>query len=107
MAKLADAQVSGSCGQPCGFESLRPHQKMRYPKRGISFFRYARIRRDSRVGAVLRQQNALPYDAWVKIDLLAKDDVNNVGAGRTAKGENPSLCAKQKKGHAPLFLFGD
>ena len=26
MAELADAQVSGSCGQPCGFESLRPHQ---------------------------------------------------------------------------------
>ena len=25
MAKLADAQVSGSCGQPCGFESLHPH----------------------------------------------------------------------------------
>ena len=27
VAKLADAQVSGSCGQPCGFKSLRPHQK--------------------------------------------------------------------------------
>ena len=25
VAKLADAQVSDSCGQPCGFESLRPH----------------------------------------------------------------------------------
>ena len=25
VAKLADAQVSGSCGQPCGFESLHPH----------------------------------------------------------------------------------
>ena len=26
MAKLADAQVSGSCGRPYGFESLHPHQ---------------------------------------------------------------------------------
>ena len=25
VAKLADAQVSGSCGQPWGFKSLRPH----------------------------------------------------------------------------------
>ena len=26
VAKLADAQVSGSCGRPWGFKSLRPHQ---------------------------------------------------------------------------------
>ena len=26
VAKLADAQVSGSCGRPYGFESLHPHQ---------------------------------------------------------------------------------
>ena len=28
MAKLADAQVSGSCGRPYGFESLHPHHKL-------------------------------------------------------------------------------
>ena len=27
VAKLADAQVSGSCGQPYGFKSLHPHQQ--------------------------------------------------------------------------------
>ena len=27
VAKLADAQVSGSCGRPWGFESLHPHHK--------------------------------------------------------------------------------
>ena len=27
VAKLADAQVSGSCGRPYGFESLHPHQR--------------------------------------------------------------------------------
>ena len=51
------------------------------------------IERDSRVGAVLREQNALPYGDWITIKLTAKDDVDNVGAGRAAKGENPSLCA--------------
>ena len=27
VAKLADAQVSGSCGRPCRFKSCHPHQK--------------------------------------------------------------------------------
>ena len=38
MAKLADAQVSGSCGQPCGFESLRPHQKNEISQVGYLIF---------------------------------------------------------------------
>ena len=37
-------------------------------------------------GAILREQNALPYEAWITANPLAKDDVNNVGAGRAAKG---------------------
>jgi len=37
------------------------------------------------VGAVLREQNALPYEAWKTRDLTAKTDVDNVGAGRAAK----------------------
>jgi hypothetical protein len=41
------------------------------------------------VGAVLREQNALPYEAWIMKNLTAKDDVDNVGAGRAAKGANP------------------
>ena len=45
------------------------------------------------MGAVLREQNALPYDGWITVKLTAKDDVDNVGAGRAAKGENPSACA--------------
>ena len=39
------------------------------------------------MGAVLREQNALPYGRWVQTCLTAKDDVDNVGAGRAAKGE--------------------
>ena len=45
------------------------------------------------VGAVLREQNALPYGGWITVKLTAKDDVDNVGAGRAAKGENPSFSA--------------
>ena len=41
------------------------------------------------MGAVLREQNALPYEAWIMKNLTAKDDVDNVGAGRAAKGANP------------------
>ena len=51
------------------------------------------IEEDSRVGAVLREQNALPCGSWITVSLTAKDDVDNVGAGRAAKGENPSACA--------------
>ena len=58
------------------------------------FFLFMGIERDSRVGAVLRKQNALPYGGWITVKLTAKDDVDNVGAGRAAKGENPSSCAK-------------
>ena len=47
------------------------------------------IERDSRVGAVLREQNALPSGGWITVKLTAKDDVDNVGAGRAAKGANP------------------
>ena len=35
--------------------------------------------------------NALPCGARIKTSLLAKDDVNNVGAGRAAKGANPVI----------------
>ena len=35
--------------------------------------------------AVLREQNALPYEAWIMKNLTAKDDVDNVGAGRVTR----------------------
>ena len=35
----------------------------------------------------------MPNGGWNTIKLTAKDDVDNVGAGRAAKGANPSLCA--------------
>ncbi len=34
------------------------------------------------MGAVLREQNALPNEDLTKKNLAAKDDVDNVGAGR-------------------------
>ena len=55
------------------------------------------IERDLRVGAVLREQNALPCGRKTTRMLTAKDDVDNVGAGRAAKGANPFLCATKKR----------
>ena len=37
----------------------------------------------------MREQNALPYDTRKLSCLIAKDDVDNVGAGRAAKGAIP------------------
>ena len=45
----------------------------------------------------MREQNALPYEAWTTTNPLAKDDVNNVGAGRAAKGAIP--VDRTKIGH--------
>ena len=65
------------------------------------------IERDSRVGAVLREQNALPYGAWTTYNLTAKDDVDNVGAGRAAKGENPSLLTSKITRLCVIFPYID
>ena len=48
------------------------------------------------MGAVLREQNALPKDSKIAVNLKAKYDVDNVVAGRAAKGANPSLCANPR-----------
>ena len=41
-------------------------------------------------GAVLREQSALPCEGWITACMKAKDDVDNVGAGRAAKGAIPT-----------------
>ena len=47
-----------------------------------------------RVGAVLREQNALPAEEQQRKRRKAKDDVDNVGAGRAAKGAIPTTSTK-------------
>ena len=49
------------------------------------------------MGAVLREQNALPNVGWVTKKKTAKDAIDNGGAGRAAKGANPSACAKNSE----------
>ena len=49
------------------------------------------------MGAVLRGQNALPYGTWITENLTAKDDVDNVGAGRAAKGAIPVASTKNRR----------
>ena len=60
------------------------------------FFCIPNFERDSRVGAVLREQNALPRKVFQPIISTAKDAIDNGGAGRAAKGENPSLSAPSR-----------
>ncbi len=56
------------------------------------------------MGAILREQNALPTQLSFTYNLAAKDAIDNGGAGRAAKGANPSLCAKKRTGLCPSFL---
>ena len=70
------------------FLSTAPNK--RAPFTGAFLFGMIRVyRQELRVGAVLREQNALPYDTRKLSCLMAKDDVDNVGAGRAAKGAIP------------------
>ena len=46
------------------------------------------------MGAVLREQNALPRDICTANYSMAKPDVSNVGAGRAAKGAFLSTAPK-------------
>ena len=66
------------------------------------------------MGAVLREQNALPYENWIMVGLTAMPDVDNVGAGRAAKGANLVIRTKKECGkgivktwsiHYSLLLF--
>ena len=74
--------------------SPSPRPKQPYHHWWYGCFRFYGLRRGARVGAVLREQNALPYEAWIMKNLTAKDDVDNVGAGRAAKGANPVASTK-------------
>ena len=58
-------------------------------------------------GSRFAEANALPYATCIKLDLTAKDDVNNVGAGRAAKGENPFIRTKKycRKGYIFCSIF--
>ena len=70
-------------------------QKIQYIGGVLYFFIVSALRRDLRVGAVLREQNALPYEIWAMKNLTAKTDVDNVGAGRAAKGASPVVSTKK------------
>ncbi len=65
------------------------------------------VEEDSREGAVLREQNALPTKAICTNNSTAKDAIDNGGAGRAAKGANPLLCAKQKRTPIGRAFFVD
>ena len=68
--------------------------KKRQTKFYLFFVCIPNLEEDLRVGAVLREQNALPNSSnYTKKKNTAKDAIKNGGAGRAAKGANPLLCA--------------
>ena len=50
--------------------------------------------------------SALPYEVLTTHNLTAKDDVNNVGAGRAAKGASPATSTKSDKVEPYYSNFG-
>ena len=48
------------------------------------------LEEDLRVGAVLREQNALPTTRLLGVLFAAKDAIDNGGAGRAAKSATPT-----------------
>ncbi|MBQ8430228.1 MAG: hypothetical protein IJX30_09105 [Clostridia bacterium] len=80
-----NAKVVG-VSKPCPLGRCpSPRPKQPYHHWWYGCFRFYGLRRGARVGAVLREQNALPYEAWIMKNLTAKDDVDNVGAGRVTR----------------------
>ena len=77
VAELADAQDSGSCGKPCGFESLHPHQKFLDVYVGNFFIQTARFGISSRVGVHIIKAERLVYrhGGAVYLYLLRFDDI--------------------------------
>ena len=55
-----------------GFKSRRLNQKIQHIVDVLYFFIVSALRRDLRVGAVLREQNALPYKAWKNAEFAGK-----------------------------------
>ena len=54
-----------------------------------------RIEEDSRVGAVLWEQNALPTNVYQRTGRMAKSAIDNCRAGRAAKGASPVASTKK------------
>ena len=92
VAQFGSALGSGPRGR--GFKSRRLNQKIQYIADVLYFFIVSALRRDLRVGAVLRELNALPYEAWETANLTAKSAIDNCRAGRAAKGASPVASTK-------------
>ena len=73
---------------------------------GVSYFCLFRFfRQELWVGAVLREQNALPYESSVTNCRLAKDAIDNGGAGRAAKSAIPGRSLARYSGRSLHSLF--
>ena len=87
------------------FKSSSLRQQKRNDFYRFFFVYVSNFEEDLRVGAVLREQNALPVSVYATKSSTAKDAIDNGGAGRDAKGANPLLCAKIKGNDFYRFFF--
>ena len=91
----------------CAPETYRRFESssLRQTKKGklilsLFCFRYRTNRRGFEGGSHFARAKCFALRNMIYGVLLAKPDVDNVGAGRAAKGANPLLCAKQ---NAPFW----
>ena len=79
-----------------GFKSLSLRHEKRIGILPVRFSLYIDFERDLRVGAVLREQNALPNGGKTTENSTAKSTIDNCRAGRAAKGANILLSARKE-----------
>ena len=71
---VGNSTKSDGATTPCPVraDTRRLNQKIQYISDVLYFFIVSALRRDLRVGAVLREQNALPYKAWKNAEFAGK-----------------------------------
>ena len=79
--------------------------KIESPHRAFYFCMYCDLWWELRVGAVLREQNALPTRLSIALYLTAKDAIDNGGAGRAAKSATLTTSTTKTKSPHRAFYF--
>ena len=80
------------------FKSSSLRQRKNTPFTGCFFVELYERRRGFEGGSRFARAKRFADDKAFYVLLAAKDAIDNGGAGRAAKGENPLLCARKQKG---------
>ena len=80
------------------------HEKQRSPRVDLCFSLCSDLQQGLRVGAVLREQNALPHKETKPLKKTAKATIDNCRAGRAAKGASPVVSTTNSTLFGVLFF---